>query len=177
MITTALSAQVFWLSTALKARYTCSSFKPHHLLISFCVGSFCLAEFSITQVCLSRDDTWPLKLMFCRSMTHLKKNMELIATVNGEKNITNNIKLDFSVYNFTWFAVTVNVSTTLHAEHIDTMIWNCKTDWISEFKGLIMRFWNIITLILSFYSFWGDRNNSDGMTEGHVEWLAGVRRD
>ncbi len=99
----------------------CNSFNGHHLLIPFCVGSLCLAELRITQVCLSREDTWPLELMFCRSTTHFEKNLEIIATLNDENNNNNN-KLHFNVYNFTRFDVTVNASTTLHAEHIDAKL-------------------------------------------------------
>lgn len=75
-VTVTLSIEVFGLSTAFKERYACSSFIGHNLLISFCVDSLCLAEFRITEVCLSREDTWPLELMFCRSTAHLEKNME-----------------------------------------------------------------------------------------------------
>ncbi len=98
LLSAALSAEVVGLSTAFKARYACSSFKGHNLLISLCVGSLCLAEFRIMQVCLSREDTWPLDLMFCRSTKHFEKNLESIVTVNEENNKNNNNKLNFNVY-------------------------------------------------------------------------------
>ncbi len=128
LLSAALSAEVVGLSTAFKARYACSSFKGHNLLISLCVGSLCLAEFRIMQVCLSREDTWPLDLMFCRSTKHFEKNLESIVTVNEENNKNNNNKLNFNVYTIWHDSQFVNHST-------------CKTHWCQTVKQIVS--WNL----------------------------------